>query len=201
MQLKEIMTRPVETIGPDASLTEAARRMEQKGVGFLPVVDGDDVVGVLTDRDIIIRAVARGMDPEQTQVEEVMTPRLVALPQDSGVEAASALMERKRVRRLLVTGEADALAGVISLDKLSLYIGRYGQAGDEFEGEANAATREFPVGFDPAAQAPDGETDTSIGTDPSVTTEAQVVERDARDQTDPRKGPRTLIRQDGKARP
>lgn len=199
MQLKEIMTHPVETIGPDDSLTDAARKMEEKSVGFLPVVDGDDLVGVITDRDIIVRAVSRGLDPEQTQVEEIMTARLVALPENSDVEDASELMERKRVRRLVVTGESEGLAGVVSLDKLWLYIGPYGRAGDDFEGEANAGTREFPAGFDPAAQATDGETETAIGTDPSVTTEAEIVERDARDQTDPRKGPRSLLGLDGKS--
>jgi len=203
MQLKEIMTRSVETIGADASLTEAARKMEEKEVGFLPVVTAGQVVGVITDRDITIRAVARGLDPEQTTVEETMTHRIVALPENSEVEDASELMEQRRVRRLVITNEGDALAGVVSFDKLSLYIGRYGMAADDgLEGEANADTREFPAGFDPAAQAVDdaAEAQTAIGSDPSVTTEAQIVERDARDQTDPRIGPRTLLKEEGKAR-
>ena len=200
MQLKEIMTRTVETVGSDASLAEAARKMQDKEIGFLPVVNGGQVVGVITDRDITVRAVARGLDPEQTTVEETMTHRIVALPENSEVEDASELMEQRRVRRLVITSETDALAGVVSLDSLAVHISRYGVPGDGLEGEANADTREFPVGFDPAAQADESEAQTAIGTDPSVTTEAQIVERNARDQTDPRTGPRTLIEQTGKAR-
>lgn len=204
MLIKEIMTRSVETIAADANLTDAAGKMERRNIGFLPVVEDGQVVGVITDRDIIIRAVARGLDPEQTLVEEAMTRRVVALPENSDVLDASELMEQRRVRRLVVTGETAGLAGVVSLDKVSLYIGRYGALGeDEFEGEANADTQEFPAGFDPAALAgsdDDGEEATSIGNDPSVTTEAEIVERDARDQTDPRRGPRKLLRQDGKGR-
>lgn len=210
MQLKDIMTRSVEIIGADASLVDAARKMEEKGVGFLPVVDDGRVVGVITDRDITIRAVARGLDPEQTSVEETMTNRIVSMPEITNVEDATELMEQRRVRRLIITNESEGLSGVVSLDKLSLYIGRYGVIGDEpFEGEANSDTREFPVGFDPAAQADardddgeddDGEDLAPIASDPSVTTEAEIVERDARDQTDPRKGPRSLLKQAGKVR-
>ena len=205
MQLKDIMTRSVETIAADASLADAARRMEEKGVGFLPVVEDGRVVGVITDRDITIRAVARGLDPEQTTVEETMTNRVVSLPEISNVEHATELMEQRRVRRLIITSETEALSGVVSLDKLSLYIGRYGVMADEpVEGEARSQTREFPVGFDPAAQADAGDDDVEdtvpIASDPSVTTEAEIVERDARDQTDPRKGPRSLLKQAGKAR-
>ena len=206
MQIKEIMTRSVQTIAAQATLGDAARKMESTRVGFLPVVDDGAVVGVVTDRDITIRAVSRGLDAENTRVTEAMTTRIVALPETSDVEKATEVMERRRVRRLLVTDEQRAaVTGVVSLDKLALYVGRYGMAVDEFEGEANADTREFSAGFDPASMAADmeddmadepGETDTSIGSDPSVTTEAQVVERDARDQSDPRTGPRTLLRKE-----
>ena len=201
MQLKDIMTRSVETIPVDASLTEAARKMEQKNIGFLPVVRDGIMVGVITDRDIAIRAVARGLDPEQTIVEEAMTNRIVALPEESELADASELMEHRRVRRLVVTAN-DGLAGVLSMDKLSLYVGRYGLASQgEFEGEANADTQEFAVGFDPAAMSGDGDdAPTSIGDDPSVTTEAEIAPRNARDQSDPRRGPRALLEKDGKQR-
>ncbi|HEX7813473.1 MAG TPA: CBS domain-containing protein [Burkholderiales bacterium] len=202
MQLRDIMTKSVETIGNDASLRFAATLMENENVGFLPVMRGGQMVGVITDRDITVRAVSRGLSPDETIVEQAMTEGVVALPENSEVEDAADLMEQHRVRRLVVTDENESLVGVVSLDKLSLYIGRYDMLEeDEFEGEAHADTREFPAGFDPAAQAGD-DTDTSIGTDPdpavvgndpSVTAEAEVTPRDARDQTDPRKGPRSLI--------
>lgn len=204
MQLRDIMTKSVETIGNDASLRFAATLMENENVGFLPVMRGGEMIGVITDRDITVRAVSRGLSPDETIVEQAMTEGVIALPENSDVEDAADLMDQHKVRRLVVTDENESLVGVVSLDKLSLYIGRYDMAEDDFEGEAHADTREFPVGFDPAAQASDDDADaeTSIGTDPdpavvgndpSVTAEAEVTPRDARDQTDPRKGPRSLI--------
>lgn len=203
MQLRDIMTKAVETIGTDASLRFAATLMENENVGFLPVMRDGQMVGVITDRDITVRAVSRGLSPEETLVEQAMTEGVVALPENSNVEDAANLMGEHNVRRLVVTGENESLVGVVSLDTLSLYIGRFGQPEGRFGGEAHADTREFPAGFDPAAQATDaGDTDTSIGNDPdpavagndpSVTAEAEVTERNARDLTDPRKGPRSLI--------
>lgn len=201
MQLKEIMTRSVETIPANATVGDAARKMESTQVGFLPVIQDGEIVGVITDRDITVRAVSRGLDAENTRVSEAMTARIVSLPENSEVEDATELMEQRRVRRLIITDGAESLTGVVSLDKLSLYVGRYGMAMDnEFEGEANAQTREFSAGFDPAAMPDDAEAQTAIGSDPSVTTEAQITERDARDQTDPRKGPRSLIKKEGSDR-
>ena len=198
MQLKEIMTREVETVAAHATVGDAARKMESTRVGFLPVIQDGEVVGVITDRDITIRTVSRGLDPENTRVADAMSPRIVALPENSEVEDATELMEQRRVRRLVITDAEASLTGVVSLDKLSLYVGRYGMAGDnEFEGEANSETLEFPVGMDPAAQSSDlGETDTAIGSDPSITTEAEIKPRDARDQTDPRTGPRALMQEE-----
>lgn len=201
MQLKEIMTRTVETIPANATVGDAARKMESTQVGFLPVIQDGEVVGVITDRDITVRAVSRGLDAENTRVSEAMTSRIVSLPENSEVEDATELMEQRRVRRLIITDGAESLTGVVSLDKLSLYVGRYGMAmDDELEGEANAGTREFAAGFDPAAMPDGSEAQTAIGSDPSVTSEAQIVERDGRDQTDPRKGPRSLIEEEGKGR-
>lgn len=208
MQLREIMTRAVEMIPPDATLQFAARRMETENVGFLPVVQGEALVGVITDRDIALRAVARGLNPEKTLVEDAMTREVVSLPENSELEDAADVMEQQKVRRLVVTGKDDNPVGVVSMDKIAASIGRLwmdeeGRAtsaiqGKGFEGEAVAANREFPPGFDPAAQAGDQETNTAIGADPSVTTEAEVVERDARDQSDPRTGPRALIEEEAK---
>lgn len=208
MQLRDIMTKSVETIGYDASLRYAATLMENENVGFLPVMRDGQMVGVITDRDITVRAVSKGLSPEETIVEQAMTENVVALPENTEVEDAADLMDSRKVRRLVVTDSHESLVGVVSLDTLSLYIGRYGTPGDRFEGEANAGTREFPGDFDPAAQAgyavqtaignepgmPMRDADPAVaGNDPSVTAEAEIVKRDARDQADPRKGPRSLI--------
>lgn len=77
MQLKEVMTPGVEVIAPEATIREAAEKMSHLDIGPLPVCDGDRLVGMLTDRDITVRAVAEGRNPVTTRVREVMTPDVV----------------------------------------------------------------------------------------------------------------------------
>ncbi len=208
MQLREIMTRSVETIGHDATLRFAATLMENENVGFLPVMRDGQMVGVITDRDITVRAVSKGLSPEETLVEQAMTEKVVALPESSEIEDAAELMDTRKVRRLVVTNAQASLVGVVTLDTLSMYIGRYGTPGDWFEGEGNSETGDFPVDFDQAAQAGDAGAQTAIGNDPavvrkdpdpavagndpSVTAEAEIAKRDDRTRSDPRKGPRSL---------
>ena len=104
MQLRDIMTKSVETIGHDASLRFAATLMENENVGFLPVMRDGQMVGVITDRDITVRAVSKGLSPEETIVEQAMTEHVVALPENTEVEDAADLMDSRKVRRLVVTG-------------------------------------------------------------------------------------------------
>src|SRR3954466_2202855 len=144
MQVRDIMTPSVECIDPYASLREAARKMEIEEIGFLPVIDNGELVGVLTDRDITVRAVSRGLDPEETTVEETMTLDIVSLPEASELEDASDLMQQRHVRRLVVTDDDDMPVGVISMDKVALYLGPY--AVDRL---SVRDTHEFPPDFEP----------------------------------------------------
>ena len=98
--LKDIMTRNPEVIAPEAPLQEAARRMKNLDVGPLPVCDGERLVGMLTDRDITIRGVAKGCDPCTTPVREVMTPEVEYCYEDQEVDAAARLMQERQIRRL-----------------------------------------------------------------------------------------------------
>ncbi len=102
MQIKQIMTSPVETVAPDSSLADAARKMRALEIGLLPVARGRKIVGIVSDRDITIRAVAKGLDPEQTQVQEVMTTDVLSCTSGSDVMDACDLMKLKQVRRLLI---------------------------------------------------------------------------------------------------
>jgi CBS domain-containing protein len=77
MRIAEIMTRDPEVVRSDGFLKDAALRMQQLDVGMLPISDGDRLVGMLTDRDITVRATAKGRDPTTTQIREVMTPQVV----------------------------------------------------------------------------------------------------------------------------
>ncbi len=124
MNLKEIMTSPVETISPDSSLAEAARKMLALGVGLLPVSNGQVLVGILSDRDITIRAVAKGMDPERTEVQAAMTKNVFSCPIGSDVMDACKLMETKQVRRLLVMDAANTPIGIVSLGDIALHLRR-----------------------------------------------------------------------------
>ena len=131
MKLSSIMTGGIETIPPSASLAEAAKKMASQDIGSLPVCASDrrKVVGIITDRDITVRAVARGLDPNQTKVQEVMTRDVLTCPADSDIEAACELMESRQVRRLLVTGDDETPVGIVSLGDIALCL-REQQSGE-----------------------------------------------------------------------
>lgn len=120
MQLKDIMTSNVESVSTTTPLSEAARLMATHDVGFLPVIDSNGVVGVVTDRDIMIRAIADGADPNQTHVGTVMTRDVHSLSEDTSVEEGARLMKKKQIRRLLVKGSNDRIVGVVSLGDLAI---------------------------------------------------------------------------------
>jgi CBS domain-containing protein len=119
MQISDIMTRDVESIGPDDTLQEAATRMKQFGVGPLPVCENQSVVGMVTDRDITLRAVAEGLDPATTAVREVMSQEIVCCFEDQEVEVAANLMQSKQIRRVLVLDRDKKLVGIITLADLA----------------------------------------------------------------------------------
>src|SRR5215510_1166963 len=102
MKVKDVMTRGAECVGPDATLQEAARKMKGLDVGPLPVCDHDRLVGMLTDRDITVRAVAEGKDPRSARVRDAMTEGISYCFEDDDVDDAAKLMREKQVRRLVV---------------------------------------------------------------------------------------------------
>jgi CBS domain-containing protein len=122
MKVSQVMTRDVETVPADRTLMVAARRMQQRDIGFLPVVDDNKVVGVITDRDITLRALGEGRVPQMTMVGEIMTPKLVWCWDDATLTEAAELMEVNCVRRLLVLDHNGRLAGLLSLDDLAAHM-------------------------------------------------------------------------------
>ena len=117
--VRSVMSAPVQTIDADARVEAAARRLRDANVGILPVVEGGAVVGVVTDRDLVVRVLAAGRDPTATAVREVMTAGVVACREDDDLPTVAARMVRSRVRRLIVVGRDGALAGVVSVDDLA----------------------------------------------------------------------------------
>jgi len=129
MKLSHIMTGGFECVAPQATLAEAAAKMAACDVGSLPVCsERKRVLGIVTDRDITVRAVACGLDPLRTPVERVMTREVLSCPADADVEAAIELMQERQVRRLLVT-DGDAPVGIVSLGDIALCM-REDQAGE-----------------------------------------------------------------------
>ncbi|MEV3857251.1 CBS domain-containing protein [Streptomyces sp. NPDC050095] len=111
------MTEGVVAVRPDASLVEAAQLMRAQGTADVLVTDGGQLVGVLTDRDITVRAVADGADPLTVSADAVCTPRPVTVGPDEAVSAAATLMRAHAVRRLPVVQDGRAL-GTVSLGDL-----------------------------------------------------------------------------------
>ncbi len=123
MKVREVMTRNTEFISPDDSLKHAAEVMRQRDVGFLPVKQGENLVGTITDRDIAIRAVAEGDDPDRTRVSEVMTKGCISCYDDSDLTEAIELIQENEVRRLVVKNHSDAPIGVVSVGDLAWDVG------------------------------------------------------------------------------
>jgi CBS domain-containing protein len=120
MKLSEIMTREVEIIQPDDTLHTAAQKMRDRDIGFLPVCDGESLMGVLSDRDITIRALADGMDINVMLGRDLMTTPAIYCFDDQDVTEAAKIMEENQIRRLVVLNRDDKrLVGVISLGDLA----------------------------------------------------------------------------------
>jgi CBS domain-containing protein len=121
MLVREMMTPYVEVIHPDATLREAAEKMQSLDVGPIPVCDGERLQGMLTDRDITVRATAQGRDPNTTRVREVMTPDVVYCFDDQDVQEAARIMEERQIRRLVVLNREKRLVGIVSLGDLAVH--------------------------------------------------------------------------------
>lgn len=129
MNVGNVMTKRVETVDEQASLTEAARIMREAGVGMLPVLGGGQVKGVLTDRDIVTRAVCFGLDPGSTPVANAMTPQVFHCYADDSIAEAARVMEKRAVRRLVVFDRKKNLVGLISLNDLAVLPGEEERVG------------------------------------------------------------------------
>ena len=120
MKLSEIMTRDVVVLQPDDSLQSAAKKMRDRNIGFLPVCDGEELIGVISDRDITIRALADGMDVNIMLGRDLMTVPAIYCFDDQDIREAAKIMEENQIRRLVVLSREDRrLVGVVSLGDLA----------------------------------------------------------------------------------
>ncbi len=115
MKIKEIMAVDVATLDPEDSVEEAARLMRDADVGCAPVVSDGVVLGVLTDRDIVVRAAAEGLPLKTAKVLEILTPGVVHCGEDDDVNEAARLMAEYQIRRVIIVKRDNTLAGILSL--------------------------------------------------------------------------------------
>lgn len=120
MLVRDVMTPQVDFLHSDQTIRAAAEKMKQLNVGVVPVVAGGEAVGILTDRDIVLRSVAQGLDPEKQQVMEAVSERVVSCKADDNVEVAAGLMEDNQIRRVLVRDNGGKLTGIVSLGDLAV---------------------------------------------------------------------------------
>jgi CBS domain-containing protein len=120
MLVKDVMTKNVECVRPDDTLQEAARKMRDLDVGPMPVCDGDRLAGMVTDRDITIRATAEGKDPKACKVRDVLTKDVVYCFEDQNINEAAELMQQRQIRRVLVLNRDKRLTGIVSLGDLAV---------------------------------------------------------------------------------
>jgi CBS domain-containing protein len=118
-RVADVMTPGVETTTSSEALRDAARTMRNGDFGAMPVVDDGRLVGMLTDRDIVVRAVAEGLDPMSARVGDVASPSPVAVAPDQDLDEAMELMAEYRVRRLPVV-DGERLVGVVSQADVAL---------------------------------------------------------------------------------
>ena len=124
MQLKDVMTTHVQGISADQSVCEAAQAMERMRIGSIPVFRDGRPVGIVTDRDIVVRAVATRCDCSQKRVGEIMTEGLVTMPETTDIADAAEEMEQRQIRRLLVTSESGEIVGVVSVGDIAAKAGQ-----------------------------------------------------------------------------
>lgn len=134
MKVKDIMTKDVAYINPNATIIEAAQLMQKHNVGSIPVCDQNGVVGIVTDRDIVVRNVAHGTNPQTTAVKDVMTVDVTTATPDMDVDSVTRMMSNQQIRRVPVV-ENNMLVGIVALGDMA--------ADNRFDTEASEALSEI----------------------------------------------------------
>jgi CBS domain-containing protein len=114
------MTRDIEFIHESDTIAETARKMKELNVGIMPVFDENRLAGVITDRDITIRGVAQGLDPQSTRVGQIMTKDVVSCVEDDDASEAVKTMQINKIRRLIVRDDQNKVVGIVSLGDLAV---------------------------------------------------------------------------------
>jgi len=139
MRVSEVMTKGAECTHPDATVREAAIRMQTLDVGSLPVCENDRLIGMVTDRDMTVRTTAAGADPNDARVRDAMTGQIHFCFEDQDVADAARLMKEKQVRRLPVLNREKQMVGIVSLGDLAVQTQDEQLAGNTLEAVSEPA--------------------------------------------------------------
>ncbi len=119
---RDIMTTPAETIAPTATLAEAARELRDLNIGSLPILDGGQLVGVVTDRDIVVRGIARGLDPASATVGEIASPEVVTVGPDHDARDVARILAEHQIRRVPVS-DGNRVLGIVAQADIARTLG------------------------------------------------------------------------------
>lgn len=144
MQVKEVMTTDPHYLGKEANLQDAARMMEQCDCGMVPISEGDRLIGIVTDRDLAIRGLAKNLGPDAS-VTECMTNRVLYCFQSDDVQDVAHNMEEQHVQRLIVLDSPDSkrLCGVISVADIAQASSRDAELGDDLAQAVSEASQKY----------------------------------------------------------
>ena len=118
--LREVMTTPAQCLGSDTSLRDIAAKMKELDAGSIPICEKDRLVGMVTDRDIVIKTLGSGQDPDAVRAGDIMSSPIVYCYEDQALEDVARIMEVKQIRRLVVLNREKRLVGIVSLGDISL---------------------------------------------------------------------------------
>ena len=141
MHLTQVMSSNVQLANPDMSLCDAAAMMQSGDIGSLPVGDNDRLVGVITDRDIAVRAVAAGKDPRTTKVRDVMSEGVRWIYDDASTKEAAQLMSKHQIRRLPVINHEKRLVGIVSIGDFAVESSEIRPAAEALTGVSKGAEK------------------------------------------------------------
>ncbi len=137
MKVRDIMSTDVETAAPDSTLEEIAGMMKDEDVGAIPVVDEDELIGIVTDRDIVVRCIAEGKSPVDLTAEEIISENLETVTPGDDIERAARIMAQRQIRRLPVV-ENGQLVGMLSLGDIAVQWDEK-RSGETLEGVSRGA--------------------------------------------------------------
>jgi CBS domain-containing protein len=132
-KIRDIMTANPETVTEKDSVRDAARIMKQRDTGIVPVVDGKKIIGLITDRDIVVRIIAEGKDASNAKVNEAMTKNVRSVKEDASVDDVLRIMKSAEIRRVPVVNKNDEIVGIVSIGDLAVETNQDGKVGKAIE--------------------------------------------------------------------